>query len=574
VTDRDDTTQETPDAKRKRVFAYCRYSSEGQSRFSIEAQHDEILSRAQHEADWDITWWDEPARSAFVEDPKERPIWNAMMDAARAGECDAVVVYDVSRFSRRAYVALKAVNDIIAVGAQFISLTEASLDSTSMTGYDALGYAAVNAQAFSIKLGARARKGMEQRAKRGLHVAHPPFGYAVQDVRDGNRLPFVPDVREAITEDDLAGHPGNWAGLKQLHAYLLAGMTNQEAAEAMNAHGVWTFSIPSMSARAVRPFTKTAVNHIRHNVFYRPFTPNDDRGTVTINGVEYRGQHEAACTWDEWRTMQEVARSRRRGWTITRHMRSEGFEVEFRALLCCAECGARLWVNRVHQGTLEDGGERLVERYWCPAKQAGHACAAAGKFIYAEEMRRHWIDWLRSHPLPPDFEERVRQHVLFLAKHGRQGRDEPDATRVMREKDLWEQRRANAMTAFLDAKVDEREWRRRVKEADAAIKKLNHETRNAEQMTIRLLDAARIMTDAASAWEVMTTQERQMAAQLMVAEKGIRVELLGARGRYHRYQAVDERQPSGRIVSVTLRDPFRDLLAVMNGDLVSEGVAG
>ena len=40
------------------------------------------------------------------------------------------------------------------------------------------------------------------------------------------------------------------------------------------------------------------------------------------------------------------------------------------------------------------------------------------------------------------------------------------------------------------------------------------------------------------------------------------------------YQAVEEKQPSGRVVSVTLRDPFRDLLAVMNGELVSEEVAG
>jgi DNA invertase Pin-like site-specific DNA recombinase len=570
VTERDDTTQDQPQRKRKRVFAYCRYSSEGQSRFSIEAQHDEILSRAQHEGDWDITWWDEPARSAFVEDPKERPIWNAMMDAARAGECDVVVVYDVSRFSRRAYVALKAVNDIIAIGAQFISLTEASLDSTSMTGYDAIGYAAVNAQAFSIKLGVRARKGMEQRAKRGLHVAHPPFGYAVQDVRDGNKLPFIYDVRQG----DPSGHPGNWAGLRQLHAYLLVGMTNQEGAEAMNAHGVWTFSIPSMSARAVRPFTKTAVDHIRRNVFYRPFSPNDDHGTVTINGVEYRGQHLAACTWDEWTTMQEVAKSRRRGWTITQRMRAEGFDVEFRALLSCADCGARLWVSRLHQGTQEDGSQRLVERYFCPAKEAGASCVSAGKYVYASEMRERWIDWLTLHPLPADFEERVRQHVLWMAKHGRAGKEEPDMTRVMKEKDVWEKRRANAMTAFLDAKIDEREWRRRVKEADTSIKKLNHESRNAEQMTIRLLDAARIMTDAASAWGHMSTQERQMAAQLMIAEKGIRVELLGARGRYHRYQAAEDKLPSGRIVSVTLRDPFRDLMAVMNGELVSDGVAG
>jgi hypothetical protein len=61
-------------------------------------------------------------------------------------------------------------------------------------------------------------------------------------------------------------------------------------------------------------FTRETVRAIRANVFYRPFAPGDERGTVRHGERLYRGAHLAACAWDEWQTMQQLARGRRLGW--------------------------------------------------------------------------------------------------------------------------------------------------------------------------------------------------------------------------------------------------------------------
>lgn len=580
-------TDDPQSPKRLRVAAYCRYSSHVQDDgYSIPKQHDATLAESRREeAQWDITWYDEPAHSAFHDSAAKRPVFSQMMRDVQAGQIDLVVVWKINRFARHVETAMRAWDDIKRAGASFYSINEKA-DMRTPQGWLFHTMQAMLAQYFSEELGVEVREGFLQRAKTGLHLAHPPYGYRIQNVLNGAKLPFEYDLpAEEVSGDPdtrMDTHPGDFAGLKQLQQYLLMGMTNEEAAAAMNRLGTWQVGGVGVKD-GPRPFTADSVARIRTNVYYRPFTPNDDHGTVTMHGQEYRGQHLAACTWDEWRTMQEIARGRRRGRNLSgRMVRSEPFAAEFRGLLCCAECGSRLYVDRVktYYGSQKAGQarEELVERYFCSARDRGVACASARKFIYASEMRQQWMAWLRAHPLPPEFEELIKQYVLWIAKHQReaagQGRGGQDLKRVITEKQLWEKRLANATTAFTAAAIDEREWRHLRKEAEKKIKDLNHAWRGAEQLTIRFMDAARQVRQWSGAWEVMSTQERQMAAQLMVPERGIRVEVLGGdRGRYHRYQTAADRPPSGRLVEVTLRDPFRDLLAVVSGGLVSE-VAG
>src|SRR5262245_9354335 len=93
------------DAGIVRVGAYCRYSEgPGQDDGSIEAQHMAIDAEVRRNPSWRVTYHDEPKRSAFVEDIRKRPVFQALMKAAVAGEYDMVLVHRVDRWSRIANV--------------------------------------------------------------------------------------------------------------------------------------------------------------------------------------------------------------------------------------------------------------------------------------------------------------------------------------------------------------------------------------------------------------------------------------------------------------------------------------
>lgn len=71
-----------------------------------------------------VTFTDE-GRSGKDDD---RPQYQAMLEAARRGEIDTIVVYKIDRFSRSAISAIRAIMDLDQLGVAFISVSQPALN--------------------------------------------------------------------------------------------------------------------------------------------------------------------------------------------------------------------------------------------------------------------------------------------------------------------------------------------------------------------------------------------------------------------------------------------------------------
>src|SRR5262249_8162764 len=148
---------------------------------------------------------------------------------------------------------------------------------------------------------------------------------------------------DGTPEVDEQGRPlGDWYGYQMLKDLFLQGYTHEEVAGKLNDDGRWRVPSSYTDDQGNHPngrFTRSSVSFRRPNPSYRPVQQGDTKGTVRPNGQFYRGLHEAACTWEQWWGMQELARGRKRGWYTTRS--GDVSVAEFRGILVCADCEER-----------------------------------------------------------------------------------------------------------------------------------------------------------------------------------------------------------------------------------------
>lgn len=524
-----------------RVAAYCRYSEgPGQDDGSIEAQHAAILRESARVGNWRITWYDEPKQTSYnVEEIADRPIFSRLLGDVQAGQYDLVVCHKLDRWSRKLRISLQALELVLGSRTNYRALAD-GVDLDSISGWFQYSLMALLAEHYSRNLSHETLKGKAIRAQNGLHGAIPPYGYVLGP--DGVAIPN--------TGEDRA-----WEGLQALIGHILAGKSGEEVARELNRAG---YAIRRYPKRPAGPFVVRVIAAIRGNVFYRPYKPGDDRGTIVWQGEEYRGQHQAACSWDEWHAMQEIAAGHRRGWQTPRE---ESYTAEFRGIVACAACGNRLYVHRSRNTAYAYEAARY-ERYKC-LSQRPQMCVCYKRWTSATDVRAVWLDWVAAHlSLPADWEQIVREGVL---RGGAEPQSTPDELAAARERKRWEQKRARAKRMYMDLEIDDQEWERRRREADDALASLAAAARRPEQQVTRLVDAGRMLENIASYWRVWTTQEQQQAAALLIEPRGLLVRPLGYRGWLNYHQVPHVEPPlSCELVEVRLREPFRDLLHTLH----------
>lgn|GEM_PF-5761572 len=464
-------------------------------------------------------------------------------------------------------MTLSTLDELHQHGVGFLSLEE-RFDLSTNYGWLMFNTFAGMAQFYSMNLASEVRKGQEARAREGLHATHIAYGYR----RAGDkRTPAEPD------------EGGDWEGLQELIRLALGGYTSAEIADHLNACGYRLRSPARVKAGTIRPFTRNSVNQIRANVFYRPYQPGDDRGTVILNGAAHRGRHRAACTWDEWQAMQEMAQGRRRAvkrggrYASTAEARAP-LTAEFRGLISCAGCGYRLYVT---YSFARKGDAERYERYYCVAHERNRECPYAGMWARAEDVRAAWVEWLAQRvTLPDGWREEARIHAAQMAE----GYEEDDAIRVLREREIWERKREAAIRLYADGERDREWYEARKAECDAQLAELLAQARGADQQATRLIDAGVQLEGVVDLWRAAVEElrlplnepvaelgprraalvlEMQRQASMVIAPLGLVVRPFGRRGLYHRHQNNAERERSCELEQVTLRAPFIELLTVV-----------
>jgi site-specific DNA recombinase len=285
----------------------------------------------------------------------ERPALQKLLQDARAGRFNVVLVYKLDRLSRRQRDIWGLLEDHLhplSIGIQ--SITE-PFDTWTPMGKAMLGMLAVFAQLERETIVERTRMGKRERHRQGKwNGGRVPYGY--QRVEHGQLAP--------------ESHTAIW--VEELFTRAAAGESPTTLAQDLSRRGVptWDHDHRDGTGRAVPPWHANAVRGILRNPVYK--------GWVRQLGEVRPGDHPPLVDAKTWDAVQRQLAERRRG---PRQVRPQ-FLVD--GLLDCDSCGEPL------RGTIT---KRAAGRSWRTADDP-----ATGRCYYYVCARHRRLGSMEAHP--------------------------------------------------------------------------------------------------------------------------------------------------------------------------------
>jgi site-specific DNA recombinase len=207
-----------------RAATYVRVSTEEQAEngTSLDTQREQARSYVAARG-WTLTGEYEDAGISGTKDEREREGLRSLMQAARSGEVEVVVVTKVDRFSRSMAQFARSVEELDNLGVSFVSVTE-GFDSTQLTGQLMRNMLAAFAQFEHGRIAERMTQGRRAVKAQGYWTGGSvPFGF--RPVEDAGN----PHKRLVLDEF-------NTETIRLAVSFLLdKGCTMHETAEHLNA---------------------------------------------------------------------------------------------------------------------------------------------------------------------------------------------------------------------------------------------------------------------------------------------------------------------------------------------------
>ncbi len=432
----------------KRAVAYLRVSSLSQvDGHSLDAQA-RLFNEICANRGWvPVTVYREEGASAHSESVKKRPVFRQLMEDARKGEFDIVVVHTLDRWSRNLRVTLESLANLAMNDVALVSITE-NIDYSTPQGMLMTQLLGSFAQFFSNMLGTHVSKGLDQRAVEGKHTGGLPFGYESCWVKERRE-------RRQTCDDE---HPGGIhlvsteaGAIKAMFERYSAGTTtlNQLAAW-LNDQGFRTRNTRKLVnpdgsiTQGPRLFTNASVRVILHNPFYA--------GLVKHRDEVYPGAHEPLVSKEMFDVVQDKLRQNSgRSQTLTprpeRHYLLKG-------IIRCAYCLMPMWAQTYKSGS----------RYYREHRGSrGHAvCPVSGGSIPCEVADAQIGKIVEAIELGPRWEEEVLSIVST--------RDEAESIREKRQKVQERLRRLGK--AYVDGVYGDDEYRRQKRACELQLESL------------------------------------------------------------------------------------------------------
>lgn len=261
----------------------------------------EMMERFAREKGWEVTTTFEiPGESAWTED---RPQFFAAIEAAERREFDALIVYDISRFSRNQWVLHDTLRRLRLAGVQLWEvLLGAQVDEDPMLA----GIRGAMAQSESDRMSRRVRDALAHRkAAYGVQTGTTPFGYAPG-------VPPTPIPEEA-------------AAVLEVFQRRASGEEFESLARWLSTQGLCPRSVHGNTV-----FKASAVQSICENRFYCGYLKDGSRGA-----------HEPIIPETLYEAVQALIRQRRPR-TRDRHLLT--------GLARCGRCGAGIWTAQLKPG--------------------------------------------------------------------------------------------------------------------------------------------------------------------------------------------------------------------------------
>ena len=241
----------------------------------------------------------EEGKSAHVDSIKKRPVFRQLLDDAEGREFDVVVVHTLDRWSRNLRVMLESMSTLAKHGVGLVSITE-NIDYSTPHGKMATQMLGSVSEFFSEALATHVKKGIGERAGKGLHLGSLPFGYESCyeqgllrcDEEHPGGVHIIPAEAEAVRE--------------LFRRYASGIITLSTLASWMNAQGMRTRNTKSLPdgtggvSSGPRLFTGASVRGILHNPFYA--------GNVRHRKELSPGAHEPLVSEDVFQVVQGALR--------------------------------------------------------------------------------------------------------------------------------------------------------------------------------------------------------------------------------------------------------------------------
>lgn len=290
----------------------------------------------------------------------KRPAFQRLREVVRLRKIKRVVVHKLDRLARNAQLTFNIIAEWQASGVGFVSVAE-QMDFESPIGRVMLGTLASFAEFFSLNLATEVRKGLREKAQQGGWVGPRPIGYDLTS--NGLQPNGDADIVRAVFLQYAGGNE-----------------SYNSLADAMNKR------------TGQHRFGREAIRTILRNPAYK--------GVVTMNGVQYPGNHQPLVDADTWQRCADIRKQRegKKGKVSVKGPKQGGLLTE---LCYCAKCGQRMWYHY-------SGRKGNVAYYTCKGRSA-RTCDA--KLVRGDVVENAIISLVKSLTIP----EGLRTDVLSLS---------------------------------------------------------------------------------------------------------------------------------------------------------------
>ncbi len=386
---------------RIKAAGYRRVSMRDQvNGYSLDAQETNI-TRYIHDRGWDLV---DIYIDAGISAKKgsHRPAFDRLMQDAKSGKFNVVVVDKVDRFYRHLSGLLNALDELNSCGVSFASVQE-QLDFTSPWGKLMLTVLGTLAEIYLDNLRHETRKGQIQRARQGNFLGEIPFGYCkgvCSKCIDPNGKDYCPNFGNIDLGNGkvLIPHPIESPLVKQVFdLYIKGDQSHRSIADYLNKTNITLPDGSIVQARqkghigrtSPRPFTRDLIRDMIKRITYigkiALFSSGDDgKHRKRKEPIEiFQGNHQALVSDEVFERAQEV----RVLLSSNPHdkQRCQSRIYPLTGILRCGRCGSTM-----------RGKSNGYIRYYTDGNKTDHLNCCEQSSTPAEPIEEKVLAWIRS----------------------------------------------------------------------------------------------------------------------------------------------------------------------------------
>ncbi|MFH4911045.1 cassette chromosome recombinase CcrB [Staphylococcus cohnii] len=374
--------------KKKRIGAYIRVSTERQVEgYSIDGQITQIEQFC-HFDGYDLV--DIYADRGISGKSMNRPALQRMLQDAKNGKLDCVIVYKINRLARNTSDLLTIVEELHRQNVEFFSLSE-RMEVKNSTGKLLLNILASFSEFERNTILENIYTGQHQRALEDYYQGNIPLGYS-----------NIPDNKKDLMINQ---HEANI--VKYIFESYAKGHGYRKIANALNHKGYVT--------KKGNPFSISAVTYILSNPFYIgkiQFAKYKDwndkrRKGLNDNPVMAEGKHTPIISQDLWDKVQ----ARKKQVSENPQVHGKGTNI-LTGLISCPQCSAPMAASNT-TNTLKDGTKKRIRYYSCSNFRNKGSKVCSANSVRADVIEKYVMDQIleivKSDKVLKQVVERVNQ---------------------------------------------------------------------------------------------------------------------------------------------------------------------